>query len=469
MSKKRSSNIKFLRLKKLLLWSPRNTNRLPRYIVLSITILLFIWLTTFIYLKTTQPTFRSNWTLVLPGKGAGANVNLVDIGHTSTAAASPYASSSLSAKANYKEFAKSHSVLRRAASFVNLTIKEFGIPRIKLVEQTSLLYFTIEGRTPTQAQKKANALHDALMELLDRLRDDEIKQQVNSALLALEVFKRKLESASKRLLDFQTSSNLVSMSQFNQLVMSVEQFRREKMQAITALNEIEGKESQLRPNLGISAKQASNSLVLQNDQYFQLSIKNLSVARLNLTKLRAKWGENHPQVKQAKVQYDSARSSLSMRFQTLVGFEKGRNNEILKLQSDDTRNKLLRDLIEFDVNKRGLIEKIKSYENLISELIVERNSLTLPASRLDELVRNHQVAEAIFTSALARTDTTKSDVFVSYPLVQILDTPNLPLKPSSPNKLFAIIGAGISSIFSILGLVVLWKRKPYIQKILKSA
>ena len=468
MSNNRSSKAKFVRLKRLLLWTPRNTNRLPRYMILSIAILSAIWLITFIYLKTTKPTFRSHWTLVLPGKGAGASVSLVDIGQTSTAAASPYSNSSTSAKANYKEFAMSHAVLRRAANFVKLSIEEFGVPRIKLVDQTSLLYFNVEGHTPTQAQNKANALHNALMELLDKLRDDEIKQQENSALIALEGFKKKLESASERLLDFQSSANLVSMSQFDQLVMSIEQLRREKMQAIASLDELKGKEGQLRSNLGISAKQASDSLVLQNDQYFQLSIKNLSSTRLNLTILKAKWGVNHPQVRKATIQYESAKISLSKRYQTLIGSVKENNQEVLKLQSDDTRNKLLGDLVEFDVNKRGLIQKVKSYNRLISNLIKERNSLTLPASRLDELVRNHQVAEAIFTSALARTDTTKSDVFVSYPLVQMLDTPNLPLKPSSPNKLFAVIGAGFSSFFSLIGLIVLWKRKPYIQKILKS-
>lgn len=464
----KSFKLKFTWLRRILLWSPSNTNRLPRYVILAILILSTIWLITLVYLKTTQPIFRSQWTLVLPGKGAGANVNLIDIGQTSTAAASPYSNSSTSAKANYKEFAMSHSVLKRAAKSVNLSVEEFGLPRIKLVDQTSLLYFTIEGRSAKKAQEKANALHKALLELLDKLRDDELKQQESSALFALQGFKRKLESASKRLLDFQSSANLVSMSQFNQLVMSVEQLRREKLQAIAMLEELAGRESQLTFNLGLSAKQASDTLILQNDQYFQLTIENYSTTRLKLAKLKAKWGTNHPQVIQANAQYETADRALSSRLNKLLGTGAGNRQELLKLQSDDTRNRLLKDLVEFDVDKRGLIQKIESYTRLTSKLISERNELTLPASKLDELIRNHQVAEAIFTSALARTDTSKSDVFVSYPLVQMLDNPNRPLSASSPNTLFAIIGAGFGSLFSILGLLVLWKRKPYIQKILKS-
>ncbi len=469
MSRKRLSKIANARLRKLLLWSPRNTNRLPRYVILSVVILSTIWLITIVYLKSSQPTFRSNWTLVLPGKGAGTSVNLIDIGQTSTTSASPYSNSSTSAKANYKEFAMSHVVLRQAANSVKLSTEEFGLPRIKLVDLTSLIYFTIEGHSPEQAQEKANALHVALLELLDKLREDEIKQQEFSALHVLEGFKQKLENASKRLLEFQSHANLVSMSQFNQLVMSIEQLRREKLQAIAALEELEGRETQLASNMGLSAKQASDSLVLQNDQYFQLAIQNHSNARINLNKLKAKWGDNHPKVKQARAQYNSAKQSLSKRFVKLIGSKVRKNHEILKLQSDTTRNLFLRSLVEFDVNKRGLTKKIDSYNQLISNLVAERNSMTLPASKLDELIRNHQVAEAIFTSALARTDTTKSDVFVSYPLVQMLDPPSLPLKPSSPSRLLALIGAIFSSFFSILGLIVLWKRKPYIQRILKSA
>ena len=86
---------------------------------------------------------------------------------------------------------------------------------------------------------------------------------------------------------------------------------------------------------------------------------------------------------------------------------------------------------------------------LVSQLIEERNRLTIPASKLDELIRNHQVAEATFSSALARIDTSKADVFVSYPLVQLLDMPSLPESPSSPKKLFVVLGAVFSSLFSM--------------------
>ena len=454
--------------KRILLWSPANKNRMPRYVVLGVVSISLIWTLCLGYLKFAKPKYTSHWTLVLPGKGAGANVNLVDIGHTSTMSASPYSNASNSPKANYKEFAMSSVVRKNAAKKMNMSIDEFGKSRVKLVDQTSLIYFSIEGNSAKQAQEKAEALHSSLLELLDKLRQDEISQQEISALSALEGFRAKLARASQNLLNFQSESKLVSMTQFNEIVMSIEKLRREKSSSAALLNEIEGKAMQLSHNLGVTAKQASDSLVLQNDQLFQEIIKDNASIQLEYYNNLSKWGENHPTVKNSVVQYEMSNENLNSRFSQLIK-KTVLDREILELKGDATRNKLLQDLIDFDVAQHGLRHKISTQTKLISNLIEERNSLTIPASKLDELIRNHQVAEAIFTSALARTDTSKSDVYVSYPLVQVLDSPSLPIKTSSPNRIFALLGATVSSVFTILGLTLLWIRKPYIRRILKSA
>jgi len=452
----------------ILLWSPKNKIRLPRYSMLFVAVLSFIWVITISYIKLSSPKYISKWTLVLPGKGAGSNVNLIDIGNTSTSAASPYSNSVTDPKANYKAFATSQSVIESAAEHVSLTLREFGKPRIKLIDQTSLLYLSIEGSSPEEAQNKAYALHNSLMSLLDKLREDELQQQEGSALEVLEKFRGKLNSASKKLLDFQSQSNIVSMAQFNELVLSIEQLRRDRTHTKAQLKEVAGKTSQLEQILGFDAKLASNALILQNDIFFQEIISDHAKNSLALTQVSNRWGEKHPDVVNAKASYFATKKSLSTRLNKLLPTHQLKNELLLTLQSDSTRNKLMQDLIEFDTNKIGLQQKIKELTILINALINERNELTIPASRLDELIRNHQVAEAIFTSALARTDTSKSDVFVSYPLVQILDKPDVPEKPSSPNKLFALLGATASSIFVTIGLILLWVRKPYIQKILKK-
>ncbi|MCW9017745.1 MAG: hypothetical protein OQJ89_12315, partial [Kangiellaceae bacterium] len=101
-----SGNV-FARINQILLWSSDNPHRWPRYLGLALACLGLIWGSFITYIKVASPKYKSEWTLILPGKGMGANVSLVDIGQTSTAAASPYASASTNPKSNYKEFATS--------------------------------------------------------------------------------------------------------------------------------------------------------------------------------------------------------------------------------------------------------------------------------------------------------------------------------------------------------------------------
>ncbi len=455
-------------LKKILLWTPVNKNRKPRYIILSVLLLSSIWLVCFGYLKIAKPVYRSEWTLILPGKGVGANINLVDIGQTSTASASPYSNTSTSPKANYKAFAMSEVVLRMAAKSMNLSIHQFGKPRVKLVDQTSLLYFSIHGSSPEIAQEKAKALHTALLALLNKLRQDELNKQEESALTSLNSFKKKLELASHTLINFQAESNLVSMVQFNEVVLTIEQLRRERINSLATLKELEAKTRRLQLNLGISARQASDSLVLQNDRTFQEGVEVFTKAQQQLLVNQSKWGGGHPEVIKARTHFEQVDFTLKKRFSQLVSSSTKKYRTLLSLKGDSTRNQLLQDLIEYDVLAHGLKRKVIELDLLIVKLVKERNQLTIPAARLDELIREHQVAEAIFTSALARTDTSRTDIYVSYPLVQVLDKPNLPESPGSPAKIFVLAGGFICSILTITGLFLLWKRKPYIRKILKS-
>ncbi|MEM6496173.1 MAG: hypothetical protein AAF709_05550, partial [Pseudomonadota bacterium] len=76
--------------------------------------------------------------------------------------------------------------------------------------------------------------------------------------------------------------------------------------------------------------------------------------------------------------------------------------------------------------------------------------------RLDDLQRDHQIANAVFSSAVARIDTTTSDIYASYPLLQVLDPPTLPDSPSSPNILIAVLAAVGGSGLAIAGWFFAW-------------
>lgn len=52
----------------------------------------------------------------------------------------------------------------------------------------------------------------------------------------------------------------------------------------------------------------------------------------------------------------------------------------------------------------------------------------------------------------------RSNIFASYPRIQLLTPPALPEEPSSPKTLLALLGAGMSSVFFTAGFILLWMR-----------
>ncbi|MDH3527202.1 MAG: hypothetical protein OEN52_11815 [Gammaproteobacteria bacterium] len=457
------------RLRRLQLWSHRNRRRGPRYVTISVIALACVWLPAIAYLMLATPSYTSKWTLILPGKGAGSSINLADIGQASTIAASPYGSPSISPQVNYKELVSSDGVILAAAEKLDMTAKEFGKPRIKLVDQTSLIYLSMTGSEPDIARAKARALNETLLELLERLRTDEIQQRETGFDNMLQGFRIKLDQARNALLKHQSQSDIVASGQFEQLTLSIEQLYLERARVKADLEEMRGQVQRLAANLGLTAQQAGDALILQNDRLFQNSLDEYSESRLLLNSYANKWGDKHPEVHKEKSRLAATRRTMQQRIDALI---QGRNDELielLQLEGDTTRNALFENLINLDARRMGLEEKFNELLRLITEMQKKLNDLTGNAAILDDLKRDHQVAEAVFSSALARVDTGKSDIYVSYPLVQLLDLPTLPEKPTSPNTLLVIAGALTGSLFVLTGLVLMWIRKPLLHKILKNA
>ncbi|MCB1808303.1 MAG: exopolysaccharide biosynthesis protein, partial [Candidatus Competibacteraceae bacterium] len=91
------------------------------------------------------------------------------------------------------------------------------------------------------------------------------------------------------------------------------------------------------------------------------------------------------------------------------------------------------------------------------------------SSTLTDLQRKHQVATAVFTSALAKLDLGKTDPFASYPLVQTLALPSQPAGPDTLKRKLALLGAVVGSLSTLIGLGLAWQRQAFFRKILKNA
>ena len=138
-----------------------DTGRAPRYILIFVMIAVALWSLIAAYLTFTPERFTSGFTLILPGSGASSTINLQEIGSASSGASSPYSSSHLSPTESYKKLLMTPRVLNRAADLTGLEHGDFPNPKIKLVDQTSLIMVTLTAGSAQSAEDRATALLDA--------------------------------------------------------------------------------------------------------------------------------------------------------------------------------------------------------------------------------------------------------------------------------------------------------------------
>ena len=84
----------------------------------------------------------------------------------------------------------------------------------------------------------------------------------------------------------------------------------------------------------------------------------------------------------------------------------------------------------------------------------KHETLAAAAALLQNLQRDFSVVEGVSACAIARTQSTKSDAYASYSLVQVPENPSLPDEPSSPNRKLAV-GAGIAAALMMMAGLLL--------------
>lgn len=452
--------------KKILLWTPGEQRRYRRYALTIISHVLVIWIPVIIYLQVTPYSYTSQWSLMLPGPGYSSSVSLRSVGQASTSSKPAWGSSSLSPKVNYKTMSESEVLMKEAANSMGMDVGEYGEPMITLIDETAIMLFKITATSPDVAQKKGFAHYNILQKKLDELRRDEQTVREENIREMLKTYNENLSNTGQAVLQLQAETELISTNQFEQLVTTIQSMRWNLIELKAEQQRVHSEELQLEQTLGLSAQQASSALILQTDKIFQ----KLSDEYANLTVIYHQntsiWGDNHPEVVNAYEKKSRLFEKLNIRFQQLLNHEDSWLVELLSLSADSVRGSLLETLINNNIKKTGLTNKISTLQFEIQNLEQTLEKQTKNAAELENLKRNHQIAEAVFVSALARVDTEKSDLYASYPLLQMYEKPSLPGEPSSPKKKLVYVGAGIASILVTTALILLWIRKPYLRKIL---
>lgn len=443
--------------------STRDVRRLPRYFWFFVLGLTIIWVPINTYLKTAPPAFDSHMSLILPGSGSASSVNLANIGQASSHASSAFASNAVSPTETYKRLLAADRVIRDAASRLGITAREFGKPRVQLVDQTAFIHVQMTATDPVAAQSRNAALLDAFFEEIDRLRSDEMLSREDGSVNAIQDYRDSVSATRHEIEMLRAETGLHSSEQYNRQVDEVDELRA---RIETATSEYESKVAsvqRLEDRLGADADTASRILRLNGDTAYIALVEAMADAAAELAEARSKYGDRHPKVVKAASATESARSKAASRAEELTG-----DARALERSVDGGRAALLTELVRQESERVGLLAELDDMRSLLEAQTARLERLAPKAARLEDLQRDFNVAEAIFASAIARTQSKKTDVYASYPLVQVLEDPTFPEDQASPRKKLAFAAGGAATFMLLFALSLGWIRSWVIERLVSE-
>lgn len=437
-----------------------------RYLLILGPLLLAIWLATAAYLLLVPASYTSQFTLILPGSGVGSSLNVESIGQAQSSATSAFSSASTSPTESYKQLLSADVTLRKAAKVSGEPEDGFPQPAIKLVDQTNLITVEIKGGKPEIARKRGEALRQAFLAQLDELRADEAEKREFSDRNHLESLGKKVKETQRKLIAFQANHGLASLDQFNARISAVDMLREKERETRTNLRQQARMSSQLSGSLQTGAGGANVAMRLRGDPVFQELASRYASSSADAEQKSATLGPEHADMAQASNEQQELRNALVRRGQALTGLSSTAILDSVDMQLGDGRSNLMQAMAIGDAQASGTSAALAEIQRDLAREKSRSIRLMANASQLADLQRDHSVAEAVFSSALARVDTNKQDPYASYPLVQTLAEPSLPRRAGSPSLIIALAGAVASSFLIIMAFLLVWLRQPILNKIL---
>lgn len=420
-----------------------------------------IWLMAAAYYFLMPPIYHSKYSLILPVSNSGSTVSLETIGQTTSSPSEPFGSVSLSPKVIYKEIAGSEQVREAAAKSMGLTTRAFGKARVKLIDETSLMIFRMSARSPEVAQKKAVALLAAFEKQLDVLRKDEIEKRSAYVRQNLKIYRANLEKTRERMLDYQRKSGLQSIEQFKEASLSAELLRRKIADERREWNRMVTLQKTLVARIGLTPRQAAEGVRLASDPAFRRLADVYGRSSAGVSENRLRFGPNHPKLTILRMRADGALSRLR-RIARDAGLASSKNlHKLILVAGNSSQGEILGEIVNNESKLAGSGDAIRSMEEQLAALDVEVAKMGKHAARLEALKKEHLVAEAVFTSAAARLDIGRTDLFESYPMVQVLAQPSLPIDRSQPRLLYALAAGFLGTFFIMLAWGAAWVRKRF--------
>ncbi len=417
-----------------------------------------IWAFVATYLAFTPRTYVSRWTLNLPGASSNVSLSLESIGQSSSNAGSPFSSSALSPKVVYKEIAEGERVRNAAARSLGLSLPAFGKPRVKLIDETALMLFEMSATSPEEAKRRSDALVAAFNAELDTLRNDELEKRATAVRRNLADYQAQVRLARENTIRAQVETGLVSVNQFTEMVSSLTALRRRVIEVASDVEKLADEQARMTVQLGIDAATASTTLKLAADPAVLKAMSEYVDAATAFSADSERFGARHPQYLASANRYDAARTRLGAVMNRLVpGADKSVDlATLVTLVNGSPRADLYLSFVRGDATLQGKRKELATLNDERAHLESDVTRLSGAAARLEDLKKDQLVADAVLSTAMARLDSSKSDIYGSYPIVQIVAPPDISEAAVQPRPLYAALGGVSGTLFACLAWLLAW-------------
>jgi len=419
------------------------------------------------YYTLSARQYTSGFSLILPGAGPSARVNLESLGSTDASSPSPFSSPSLSPTVQYRQLMGSHRIRGATARALGMEATDLPSFKIRLQDQTPMIYVQMNTGSPDSSYAVASTLLSVFQTELDALRHEERQARDDAFRAALAQYEADVTDAREAVVALQTETGLISREQYDGLVTETDTLDQERGDALDRATLLAEQSQTLSRLIGLSPNVAAAILVLRGDPQFEALRVDLGEAANQIASLREVLGANHPDMRAARDTHAGLLAEMASRGEALLGVARYRALQLADINLDDERANMLRQVVELAAQAAGERASASTLGQRIENNRTRIAALSPIVAELEARLRAHRVAETVFASAVARLSTAQSDLFTSYPMIQVLEAPARPDRPSSPSLKIAVGAAVVGYLIFVMGVLLLWLRLPLIRMLWK--
>lgn len=294
--------------------------------------------------------------------------------------------------------------------------------------QSSMIEIAFTGVTPQFSAVIANAFADAYMKTAVQLKVEPSREAAMYFTEQVKELRDNLESAQKRLSDYQQDKGIVSVDER----LDVERARLNELSSQLVMAQAQTMEAQSRQR-NASGSDAYQSPDIAANPIVQGLKTEIARAESKFAEISQKYEKNHPQYQGAKAEIDNLKAELSRQTVSASG-NVASNYKILQQRESEIRAALA-------------TQKLK-----VLELNRDRDALAVLTREFDNAQHAYDLNTQRFTQTNIEGKSNQSDIALLNPAVP-------PLKPSSPRLLLntalsIIVGLFLGVAFGVFAEMV---------------